>query len=54
MNYQNPEWDKAERVHDWRNHVSIRVQALWQTFNDEQKLALYEQAEACSSAEEWD
>jgi hypothetical protein len=50
----NPEWHKADRVHDWRNHVSENVKALWPTFTNEQKFALVEQAEECAGNEHWD
>ena len=29
---------------DWRDHVSERVRALWGTFTEEQREALFEQA----------
>jgi hypothetical protein len=50
----NPEWDRAGRVHDWRNYISERVKELWDTFSDEQKLALVEQADEHASNEHWD
>ena len=49
-----PSWDEAERVHDWRYHVSENVQAMWPTFTIEQKLALAEQANDIASNEDWD
>ncbi len=50
----NPQWDKATKVHDWRNHVSENVKALWETFTEEQKYALVEQADDQASNEHWD
>jgi hypothetical protein len=50
----NPKWDKAGRVHDWRNYVSENVRALWHTFTEEQKYALVEQADNQASYEDWD
>lgn len=52
--WQTPDWDEGGRVHNWRNYVSSRVQALWHTFTDEQKEALYSQADELSDREEWD
>lgn len=53
-NLDNPEWDKAGRVHDWRNYVGKEVQAMWATFSDEQKQALYKQADDIAGREDWD
>lgn len=50
----NPEWDKATKVHDWRNHVPENVQAMWGTFMIEQRMALVEWAESLASQEHWD
>lgn len=45
----NPEWDKARKTHDWRNHVPENVQAMWSTFTMEQRMALVEWAESLAS-----
>ena len=50
----DPAWEEAEKVHDWRNHVTARVQSIWNTFTDEQKLALADWAEYLSDRENWD
>lgn len=50
----DPEWDKAERVHDWRNHVGERTKEVWQTLTLEQRRAVYLDAEEMSSREEWE
>ena len=52
--YANPEWEKAGKVHDWRNHVSEELQAMWPTFTDAQKAAIARQAEDMAGREEWD
>lgn len=49
-----PDWDSAEKVHDWRNYVTLEVQELWPTFTAEQKQALARQAAEIASNEEWD
>jgi hypothetical protein len=50
----NPEWEKATKVHDWRNHVPENVQSMWGTFTIDQRCALVEWAEASASMEHWD
>lgn len=52
--YSHPEWDKAQRVHDWRNHISEKLRGLWETFTDEQKQTIAESAEDKAAAEEWE
>jgi hypothetical protein len=51
---RDPQWGHAAYVHDWRNHVGERTQALWHTFTDEQRLAIAADAEDEASAEEWE
>jgi hypothetical protein len=41
-------------VHDWRNYISPAVRAMWDTFTDEQKQAIAENADDHASREEWD
>lgn len=47
-------WDDGGRVHNWRNHVGDRVQALWDTFTDEQKIAIAGDADDAAGFEQWD
>lgn len=49
-----PCWSDAGRIHDWRNYVSKKVQDLWPSFSDEQKEALYEQADEQAGQEHWE
>ena len=49
-----PDWGNAGRVHEWKNYVSEEVQAMWDTFTDDQKQALARQSEDNASNEEWD
>jgi hypothetical protein len=50
----DPKWEKAGKIHDWRNHISDNVRMLWPTFTDEQKFALTEQADSKASDEKWE
>lgn len=51
--YINPDWSIGGRVHNWRNHISIRLVCMWDTFTEEQKFAIYENAEQAADNEEW-
>lgn len=54
MNYQYPEWDKAGRVHDWRNYISEELRAIWATFTPEQRDAIGRNADEIAGREHWD
>ncbi len=51
---QDPQFDRAGKVHDWRNHVGERTQAMWSTFSYTQRSAIALDAEDRAAAEEWD
>lgn len=53
-NVLEPDFERAERVHDWRNHVGERTQAIWATLTPEQRLAIALDAEDDASNEEWE
>jgi hypothetical protein len=52
--YQNPMWSEQGRVHNWRNYISDKLKAMWDTFTDEQKAAIAESADESAMREEWD
>lgn len=52
--YQHPDWTQQDRVHNWRNYISERLQAMWDTFTDEQKAAIAEGAQEAADREDWD
>jgi hypothetical protein len=52
--FQYPDWDAAEKCHDWKNHVGEHVRAIWDGFTNDQKAAIATDAEELATAEEWD
>lgn len=50
----DPEWEKAGRVHDWRNHVPEAIRAVWEAFTPTQRLLLRDWAEELAQGEEWE
>jgi hypothetical protein len=54
IDYANPDWEKRERIHNWRNHVRTGVREIWSTFTDEQKQVLAREAHEDASNEAWD
>lgn len=52
--WENPEWEVVNRIHNWRNHISKEIAAAWNTFTPEQKQMLARQAEESASYETWE
>lgn len=51
---QDPKWDEADKVHDWRNHVPDVIRAIWPSFNADQRIALATWANDLALREEWE
>jgi hypothetical protein len=50
-----PEWDKAGRMYDWRNHVNRDVKRLWPELSTDSRLvAFYTAVHAAYDEEGWD
>ena len=49
-----PHWNEAGRVHDWRNHVSEYLIEFWGALSQETKVVIYLEAERNASREEWE
>lgn len=54
LEYLNPDFSNCRRVHDWKNHVGDNTKVIWHTFTEDQKKALYLDAEFLADREEWD
>lgn len=54
QDYKNPDWKKIDRVHNWRNYISMELQSMWNTFTDDQKAAIARSAEESADMEEWE
>lgn len=50
----DPQWDSADKCHDWRHHVGHETAAIWDTFTTEQRLAIAADAQKRANDEEWD
>ncbi len=51
---RDPNFERAERVHDWRNYVGEATKSLWHTFTDEQKAAIALDSDDRAGREEWE
>jgi len=50
----NPEFEKADRIHDWRNHVSDIYKKEWKNLTYREKVIIYCEAEYEAHNEEWE
>lgn len=46
--------ERIDRVHDWRNHITSKLQDIWKELTIETKLALIIQAQTEADKEEGD
>lgn len=52
--WSSPEWDKENRVHNWRNYVSREIQEMWFEFTGRQRIIISSNFEEIAGREEWD
>lgn len=50
----NPEWGKAGKVHDWRNHVPEVIRNNWLAFSEDQRRLLFQWADDLAGQEQWE
>lgn len=50
----DPQWDRAGRVHDWRNHVADAVKAAWPALSLDARVVAYGCARVAADREAWD
>jgi hypothetical protein len=52
--WQQPDWDKTTRVHDWKNYTSEHVRREWLNFSGRQRMILSASLDDLASNEHWD
>ncbi|MEZ2756127.1 recombinase RecA [Providencia vermicola] len=52
--WENPHWDKREKVHCWRNYAPLELQQMWHTFTDEQKKTIFYALNLVAGDERWE
>jgi hypothetical protein len=50
----DPGFDKAGRIHDWRNYVGEHVRARWETIPIELRAAIAADAQTLADREDWE
>lgn len=54
VDLDKPEFEKAGRVHDWRNYVPSEIQEIWNELSTEAKMVASIIADDVAGREEWD
>ena len=49
----NPKFEQAKRVHDWRNHVPCDFKKVWENFTEREKKIIYFMAKDLADNEVW-
>jgi len=53
-NIDDPKFDEAKRVHDWRNHVPFDMKDMWTRLSKETRLVIAIMAAEAADEEHWD
>lgn len=54
IDVNNPEFDKKNKVQDWRNYVPYEWEEHWNEFTDRERKIIAVMAETQADQEEWD
>jgi len=50
----NPEWEKVDKVHNWKNYIPETVQANWNSLCKESQIISWFMANEQADCEVWD
>jgi len=50
----DPQWERAGKVHDWRNHIPETVRNVWDAMSLDARVVSYVFAREAAQSEEWD
>lgn len=51
---KDPEFEKAGRVHDWRNYVPDKLKENWDELTEESRACIYLICDTVAGEEHWD
>ena len=54
IDLSNPQFEKAERIMDWRNYVPYDWQKNWSEFSERERQIIAVMAQSQADKEEWD
>jgi len=52
--WDNPEWEVEDRVHNWRNYANEGLRREWQSFTGRQKIMISSALDSMATCEHWD
>lgn len=54
VDWENPNWDVGEKVHNWRNYVSNDAKQIWPDMRVRLRIVLAANFDYIAGQEEWD
>lgn len=52
--WDSPNWDIEDRVHNWRNYANEGLKREWKSFTGRQKIMISSALDSVASTEHWD
>lgn len=52
--WDRPEWEARQKVHNWRNYASEGIKREWQSFAGRQKIMIASLLDGLADKEHWD
>lgn len=54
QDWESPDFDNTDKVHDWKNYASDRMKTYWDVFTASQKMMVAECLQDVADSEHWD
>lgn len=54
IDVNNPQFEKAGKIHDWRNYVPQEIENIWENLSLKERILVAFMAEKQATNEEWD
>lgn len=52
--WMNPDWERASKVHDWKNYASSEMKEAWDSFHSYYQKLISQCLQEIADKEEWD
>lgn len=54
IDFDNPQFEKAHKVNDWRNYVPDELIEVWPLLSKREKVIIYKMGDFQADKEDWD
>jgi hypothetical protein len=52
--WNNPNWQNARKVHDWKNYTTEHIRLIWDSLTTDQKIIFSSAFQEIADNENWD